>query len=144
MSSADLKQVKEELARAGLEIYRTRPPAEIQVAERVRLHIMDSGIRVRLGDGVIVSFTARTQRSDFPSVSPEQLFAKVRDAVGSLAGARGYTEEGATAIEVKDPMDDARVLDTWHEVTYAKTLESVDAALEEVRWALGIEKYVTT
>ncbi len=143
MSSADLKQVKEELARAGLEIYRTRPPAEIQVAERVRLHIMDSGIRVRLGEGLTVSFTARTQRSDFPSVAPEQLFAKVRETVGALASERGYAEESSQTVEVKDPMDDARVLDTWHEITYAKTLDSVDATLDEVRLALAIENDVT-
>lgn len=143
MSSADLKRVKEELMKAGVEIYRTRPPAEIQVAERVRLHIMDSGIRVRLGESLTVSFTARTQRSDFPSVSPDQLFARVREAVGTRAAERGYAEDGSQTVEVRDPMDEQRVLDTWHEVTYAKTIESVDAALDEVRWALGIEKYVT-
>lgn len=143
MSSADLKQVKEELVKAGFEIYRTRPPSEIQVAERVRLHIMDSGVRVRLGEGLIVSFTARTQRSDFPSVEPEELFAKVRSTAGVLASERGYAEESSQTVDVKDPMDDTRVLDTWHEVTYAKTLDSLEAALDEVRWALTVEKYVT-
>jgi hypothetical protein len=143
VSSADLKKVKEELIKAGVEIYRTRPPAEIQVAERVRLHIMDSGIRVRLGESLTVSFTARTQRSDFPTIAPDQLFARVRETVGQQAPARGYAENGSQTVEVKDPMDEQRVLDTWHEVTYAKTLESLDAALDEIRWALGIEKYVT-
>lgn len=143
MSSADLKRVKEQLVKAGVEIYRTRPPSEIQVAERVRLHIMDSGIRVVLGEQLTVSFTARTQRSDFPSVSPDQLFAKVRDAVGAQAVERGYEERASQTVEVKDPMDDERVLDTWHEVTYAKTLPTLEAALDEIRWALGVEKYVT-
>jgi hypothetical protein len=143
VNSADQNQVKEELTKAGVEIYRTRPPSEIHVAERVRLHIMDSGIRVRLTDGLVVSFTARTQRSDFPAVSAEQLFTKVRDAVGTLALERGYTEQSWQTVEVKDPMDEGRVLDTWHEVTYAKTLDTIGAALDEVRWALGIEKYVT-
>jgi hypothetical protein len=142
VSSADLRQVKEELIKAGVEIYRTRPPSEIQVAERVRLHIMDSGIRVQLDDELTVSFTARTQRSDFPNVPPDQLFAKVRDAVGVQAGERGFEERAAQTVEVKDPMDDQRVLDTWHEVTYAKVTSSVEAALDEVRWALGVEKYV--
>jgi hypothetical protein len=142
VSSADLKQVKEELMKAGVEIYRTRPPSEIQVAERVRLHIMDSGVRVLLGDSLVVCFTARTQRSDFPSVSPDQLFAKVREAVGATALERGYEEHAHQTVEVKDPMDDQRVLDTWHEVTYTKALPDVAAALEEVRWALGVEKYV--
>ena len=143
MSSADLKRVKEELIKAGLEIYRTRPPSEIQVAERVRLHIMDSGVRVRLGESFTVAFTARTQRSDFPTVDPEQLFARVRETVGQQASERGYGEDGSQTVEVKDPMDDAKILDTWHEVTYAKTADSLEAAIDEIRWALGIEKYVT-
>ncbi len=142
MSSADLRQVKEELIKAGVEIYRTRPPSEIQVAERVRLHIMDSGIRVRLGDGLTVSFTARTQRSDFPTVPPERLFAKVRETVGTQATERGFEERSAQTVEVKDPMDDQRVLDTWHEVTYAKVTSSIEDILDEVRWALDVEKYV--
>ncbi len=108
----------------------------------MRLHIMDSGVRVRLGEGLTIAFTARTQRSDFPTVAPEQLFARVRDTVGQEAAARGYTEDGSQTVEVKDPMDDEKILDTWHEVTYAKATESVEAALDEVRWALGIEKYV--
>lgn len=142
MSSAELKQVKEELVKAGVEIYRTRPPSEIQVAERIRLHIMDSGIRVRLGEGFTVLFTARTQRSDFPAVPSEQLFAKVREAVGPQAVERGFGEEGAQTVEVKDPMDDQRVLDTWHEVTYSKPTTSLASTLDEVRWALSLEKYV--
>lgn len=142
MSSADLKQVKEELVKAGVEIYRTRPPSEIHVAERVRLHIMDSGIRVKLDQSLTVTFTARTQRSDFPTVAPEQLFAKVRESVGSRAAERGYEEQGAHTVQVRDPMDEAKILDTWHEVTYAKELESLEAALDEIRWALGVEKYV--
>lgn len=143
MSSTDLKQVKEELVKAGIEIYRTRPPSEIQVAERVRLHIMDSGIRVRLDEDLTVLFTARTQRSDFPSVAPDELFAKVRERVGRVAVERGYEEQSAQTVEVKDPMDEAKVLDTWHEVTYAKRLGTLQDALDEVRWALAIEKYVT-
>src|SRR5690606_36503566 len=98
VSSADLKQVKEELVKAGVEIYRTRPPAEIQVAERVRLHIMDSGVRVRVDPDLTVVFTARTQRSDFPSVAPDELFAKVRERVGQLAVERGYEEQSAQTV----------------------------------------------
>lgn len=138
MSSSDLQQVKKSLLEAGLEIYRTKP-AEIHIAERVRLHIMDSGIRVRLADSLAVTFTARSQRSDFPSIDPGQIFEKVRSSIGAKALERGYQEEDSQTIEVKDPMDDSRVLDTWHEVTYAKIVEGSDAAVDEIRWALGIE-----
>ena len=110
MSSTDLQQVKKHLLEAGLEVYRTRE-AEIQVAERVRLHIMDSGIRVRMQEGLRVVFTARSQRSDYPSVGADALFQRVRETVGEQALARGYAEEDAQTVEVKDPMDDARVLD---------------------------------
>lgn len=142
MSSSDLQQVKQELIKAGLEVYRTRP-SEIQVAERVRLHIMDSGIRVRVVEGYVVAFTARSQRSDFPNVDPSHLFERVRDSVGSSANGRGYEEEAFQTVDVTDPMDDAKILDVWHEITYAKTVESVDGVLEEVRWALTLEKYVS-
>ncbi|MBX3273601.1 MAG: hypothetical protein KF729_25280 [Sandaracinaceae bacterium] len=140
MSATDLQAVKEELVKAGLEIYRTRP-AELEIAERVRLHIMDSGIRVR--DGLRVVFTARTQRSDFgASVSPDQLFERVRAAVGQRALDRGYVEEAALTVEVKDPMDEAKVLDTWHEIVYGKAAGDLNAVVEEVRWALSVDKFI--
>ena len=142
MSSDVLQQLKQRLIDAGVEIYRT-VSTEIQVAERHRLHIMDSGVRVRAGEtGCRVAFTARSQRSDFPNGDAEQLFQRVRDSVGLLAVERGYAEESATTIEVKDPMDDSKVLDTWHEVTYAKLDAGVDDVVPEVQWALTLEKYV--
>ncbi|HJL17544.1 MAG TPA: hypothetical protein RMH99_17885 [Sandaracinaceae bacterium LLY-WYZ-13_1] len=142
MSSSDLQTVKQSLLDAGFEIYRTQP-SEIQVAERVRLHIMDSGIRIRLGESFDVVFTARSQKSDFPSVGADELFDKVRGTIGHAAQERGYREEGSQTVEVKDPMDDAKVLDTWHEVTYAKSADDVEGVVDEVRWALGVDKYVS-
>ncbi len=139
MSSHDLQQVKKQLIDAGLEVYRTKPN-ELEIAERVRLHIMDSGVRVR--DDLTVVFTARSQRSDFPSVDAEHLFDKVRNVVGRDALGRGYAEEASQTVDVTDPMDDAKILDVWHEVVYAKSADAVDAVVEEVRWALGIDRYV--
>lgn len=140
MNATDLQAVKRELVKAGLEIYRTKP-SELEIAERVRLHIMDSGVRVR--NNLSVVFTGRTQRSDFGAgISTEQLFERVRDAIGQQAQDRGYVEEAAHLVEVKDPMDDQRVLDTWHEVVYVKEAGHVDGVVEEVRWALSVEKFV--
>ena len=48
----------------------------------------------------------------------------------------------AEIVEVKDPVNEARVLDVWHEVTYRKPLAAVADAVAEVRWALDLEKYV--
>jgi hypothetical protein len=136
-----IQSIQQALASAGVEIYRTGAH-ELQIAERVRLHIMDSGVRVVVQDGLAVQFTARTQRSDAPSAHPDELFRLVREEVGERASDRGYHEASAEVVEVKDPVDEARVLDVWHEVTYRKTLKGSDEAVSEVRWALDLEKYV--
>ena len=80
--------------------------------------------------------------SDAPSAHSDELFRRVREEIGEQAGSRGYLESNAEVVEVKDPVDDARVLDVWHEVTYRKSLQAVDDAVTEVRWALDLEKYV--
>jgi hypothetical protein len=136
-----IQSIQQALANAGVEIYRT-DEHELQIAERIRLHIMDSGVRVVVQNGLAVQFTARTQRSDAPSAQPDELFRRVREEVGERAGSRGYLESNAEIVEVKDPVDEARVLDVWHEVTYRKRLDAVDDAVAEVRWALDLEKYV--
>lgn len=141
MSGSDLQAVKTELISAGLEIYRTRE-SEIEIAERVRLHIMDSGIRVR--SDLAVVFTGRTQRSDFGAgISADELFERVRQAIGREAAERGYTEEAARTVDVTDPMDDTKVLDTWYEVVYAISPADTAGTVQEVQWALKVEKFVT-
>ncbi|HJL06319.1 MAG TPA: hypothetical protein RMH85_20100 [Polyangiaceae bacterium LLY-WYZ-15_(1-7)] len=142
MSTLDVKTIKQALKDAGVEIYRSRPD-EVQIAERIRLHIMDSGVRVVLAEGSPrVRFTARSQRSDFPNADGDALFARVRERVGAPAQERGYTEHGAQVHEVKDPVDEAKTLDVWHEVVYEKAAEDVGALVDEVRWAVELEKYV--
>ena len=136
-----IQDIQQALSDAGVEIYRT-DDRELRIAERVRLHIMDSGVRVVLNGGLAVQFTARTQRSDAPSALAEELFRRVRAEIGEQAGRRGYEESRAEIVEVKDPVNEARVLDVWHEVTYRKPLAAVADAIVEVRWALDLEKYV--
>jgi len=136
-----IQDIQQALANAGVEIYGSADE-ELRIAERVRLHIMDSGVRVVINGGLAVQFTARTQRSDAPSAPSEELFQRVRQEVGERAGNRGYEESGAEIVEVKDPVDQARVLDVWHEVTYRKSLDDIGEAIEEVRWALELDKYV--
>jgi hypothetical protein len=154
--ATDVKQLKAELALAGIEVYRSRK-TEIHIAERVRLHIMDSGVRLQIvdtgqgeesplssptGERLRVTFTARSQRSDFPNEQAETLFEKVRSSVGPEATSRGFVEVTAGSLEVKDPMDDARILDVWHEVTYEKPADDTQSALDEIRWALALERCV--
>ena len=140
---ADLSTVQSALHQAGVEVYRTEDQ-EIHIAERVRFHIMDSGVRLRLRDHARVSFTARTQRSDFPNEMAEQLFERVRSMVGESAGARGYAEADAKTVKVLDPVDDSRVLDVWHEVTYEKDTGEIADIIDEIRWALSVDKYVSS
>jgi len=136
----DVQSVAKALEDAGVEIYR-HVGDEIQVAERVRLHIMDSGIRVVLEQGVRVRFTARSQQSDFPNALPDDLFAKVRGSIGEQANPRGYAETKSATVQVKDPVDDKRVLDVWHEVTYEKSSD-LDDLVDEVQWILKLDKYI--
>ncbi|MCC7539865.1 MAG: hypothetical protein IT379_26825 [Deltaproteobacteria bacterium] len=139
----DVQGLKKALTDAGIEIYRTQGTT-LQIAERVRLHIMDSGIRVALQDdgGIEVRFTARAQRSDFGSIEPQVLFDKVRHTVGPEATARGFAESTTGTVEVKDPVDAGRILDVWYEISYAKALGRPEDAADAVRWALSVEKYV--
>ncbi len=141
MSAPDVQSLKKALVDAGVEIYRA-DPQEIQIAERVRLHIMDSGVRVAIASQAVVKFTVRSQRSDFPNAEPEHLFARVRASVGTQANERGYSEEGTATVSVTDPVDKTKVLDVWHEVTYAKPAAGLDDVISEVRWALAVDKYV--
>lgn len=139
--SVDPKHAKSELQKAGVEIYRTRSD-EIQIAERIRLHLMDSGVRLLLGPPMRVGFTVRTQKSDFPGIPASDLIARARIEVGARAAERGYVETRAGSVEVHDPMDASRVLDVWHEVTFEKEVRALDEALDEVQWVLGIERFL--
>ena len=131
-------QIKQALRQAGFEPFRTQGDV-VHIAERVRENlILDSGVRVR-ADGLVVSFHAKAQRSEFPGESGEALYARARaGAVAALA--RGYVEGESLAIDVEDPGNAAVVIDTWYEVTYSKPVRSLDAVFDEVRFALALER----
>lgn len=141
LSEPTTEQLVKALTDAGIEVYRTTDQA-IEIAERVRYHIMDSGVRVTLSP-LCVAFTVRSQKSDFPKASEDELFDKVREGAGQEAKERGYGEARAEVVSVKDPVDDTKVLDVWHELSFERSVTSADQAVDEVRWALGVDKYVT-
>lgn len=141
MSELSLPSVKAGLVQAGIEIYRVRGTV-VEVAERIRLHLMDSGIRVLTGEVAEVRFTARAQRSENQSLPPPGQFEKVRSAVGSLASDNGWLEIEATPTDVRDPVDKNKILDVWYEITFSKRVGTLAEATDAVRWALGVEKYV--
>ena len=132
--------IRQALEEAGIEIYRTQGD-EIHVAERIRLHIMDSGVRVVATSPGRVRFVARAQRADFPHATEQELLERLRGGVGAEARARGYEEGASRTVQVRDPVDEQRILDTWYEIPYEKGgLTDVDDVLAEVRWALAAER----
>lgn len=141
-------EIKKALQAAGFEVYRTRGDV-VHLAERVRENLlMDAGVFVRVSDVSDVSgaaeplrvgFVLRAQRSDFPNEPEEGLFARAR-SLAEAARDRGYREAGAEVRRVLDPGDSERTLDVWCEVEVEKMVSDLEAALEEARFALSLER----
>lgn len=142
MTDADIATITAALSQAGVEVYRI-VGSQIEIAERVRLHIMDSGVRIELGHELQVFFRARSQRSDYPHMSSDELLALVRGAIGAPAVTQGFVEQETASREIRDPTSHEQVLDVWHEVTFAKRSASVSALIEDVQWALQLDKYIS-
>lgn len=123
----------------GFEIYRTVGD-QVVLADRVRDNlIMDSGVAAVAGDALRVRLVAKVQSSTFPGEDEGQLFARARGVVAD-ASDRGYSEAETKVVEVKDPGDSSRTLDTWYEVAFEREVDSEDALTDELRYALGLEK----
>jgi hypothetical protein len=132
-------RIKRALTDAGFEVFRTRGE-EIVLAERPRENlIMDSGVRLRVGPTFEVRIVLRSQKADFPNEDEALLFERVRKlAAPALSG--GYSEIGTSVTPVTDPGDEARTLDTFYEITYAKPAAALEDALVELKFALSLEK----
>jgi len=135
-----LESVRSALLEAGLEVFRVEGQA-VHLAERVRSHLMDAGVRVRPTHQLTVDVTIRAQRSDFPSDTADALFARVRAAVSDSATARGFIESDARPREIRDPVDDSRLLDVWYELTFSKDTAR-ETLVDDVRWAIRLSKCV--
>ena len=142
VSTTTLDHLKQAVLEAGLEIYRANGQ-EIRIAERVRMHLMDSGVSVRMAAEPEISLTIRSQRSDFPTTPADDLFNKVRGAVGPSVQGHGFRETRAVTREITDPVDEASVLDVWHELTFTKQPRNLDTLIADLRWALSVPKCVT-
>lgn len=132
-------RVRRTLIEAGFEVFRTRGE-EIVLAERPRENlIMDSGVRLRLGEPIEVRIVLRAQKADFPNDDDTFLFERVRKlATPALSG--GFAEIATSVTPVTDPGDAGRTLDTFYEITYAKRTTALDDALVELKFAMGLEK----
>ncbi len=132
-------RVRRTLIEAGFEVFRTRGE-EIVLAERPRENlIMDSGVRLRLGEPIEVRIVLRAQKADFPNDDDTLLFERVRKlATPALSG--GFAEIATSVTPVTDPGDAGRTLDTFYEITYSKPANALDDALVELKFAMGLEK----
>jgi hypothetical protein len=137
------QELKKALAQAGFVIFRTQGD-DIILAERVRENlIMDSGVRLRAGSPLAVRVVLRAQRGDFPSDGEARLFERVNQ-LAEPARKGGFEEVERNVAPVVDPTDPQRTLDTFYEITLARTADGLDSAIDGVRFAMGLEKMAST
>lgn len=136
-----LDSVRARLLESGLEVFRAQGQT-VHLAERVRSHLMDAGVSVRVADALAAEVTVRAQSSDFPVDPADALFARVRTAMAELARSRGFEETSARAREIRDPVDDTRLLDVWYELTFTKQASELDGLVDDLRWALRLPKCI--
>ena len=141
MSVPSLEAARAAIVENGIEVFRVKGDT-IQLAERVRSHLMDAGVAVSFGARPRIEFTVRVQNSDFPGTAAEDMFSKVRNFTAGGAQARGFMEFDSRCRPVHDPIDDTRVLDVWYELTFAKDTLTLEQLMDDVRWALSQSKCV--
>ena len=81
------------------------------------------------------------QRNDAPSLSETGLYDAIRSRTAPLVAA-GFREVGAASREIRSVSDQTHLLDVWYEVTFTRDVASLDEAVDEVRRALAVDRYV--
>jgi hypothetical protein len=138
-STLTVQELKRALVSAGFEVYRTQG-GEVHLAERPRENlIMDAGVSVVVGGPLRVRMVTRAQKNDFPGEGGELLTERARRQ-GHEALARGFSERNVHERTLYDPGDGTKVLDTWLEVFFEKDVAALPEVLDEVRFAMGVEK----
>jgi hypothetical protein len=129
--------IQKALRGAGFEVYRSASGV-VRIAERVRENlIMDSGVEI--AEEGAVRFITRAQQAHFPGETDAALYGRAR-ALAAPALSLGYREARTFVSELTDPEQPDQVLDHWYEVQFEKPVDSIEAALEEVRFVLELCK----
>jgi hypothetical protein len=137
--SHNAARIKRALVDAGFEVFRTRGE-EIVLAERPRENlIMDSGVRLCVGEPLEVRIVLRAQKADFPNEDESHLFERVRQ-LAAPALSDGFAEVATAVTPMIDPSNVQHTLDTFYEITYAKPASALDVALVELKFAMCLEK----
>jgi hypothetical protein len=111
------------------------------LAERPRDNlILDSGVRLRVGEPLQISVVFRAQKADFPNDDEAQLFERVRKLAARALPPGAFAEVDASVNRVEDPGDAQRTLDVFYEITFCKSAGALDEALADVKHAMSIEK----
>lgn len=140
MPDLNVKDLKQALIGAGLEVFRVRDD-EVHLAERQNVQLMEAGVRARAGRVPCVTVVARAQRNDAPSLSEHVLYETIRTRAAPLLAA-GYREVSAVAREIRSVSDQNHLLDVWYEVTFTREVSSLEESVTEVQRALQTERYV--
>lgn len=141
--AAERARVLAVLAEAGFEVYRAEDLV-VQLAERVRAHLMESGVSVELGDGPCHTVTAivRCERSAFPHADGATLHQRVMEGFGPTAKDAGFTAQSQRTRRITNPVDETHVLDVWYEVAFSRVAQDDHELVELVRWALSVPRCV--
>lgn len=135
-----IAELQDLLIRNGFEVY-TVEATTLHVAERLRFHLLDSGIRLFATEPLRLRFTVRSERSHAPSLSPSAHFARVRDAVAPQAAEADYYEAGTDTRLIPDPNHERELLDIWYEMHFHKPV-TPQTLPDEVRYCLIQPRFV--
>jgi hypothetical protein len=102
---------------------------------------MDSGVAARAGESLAVRVILRAQANDFPGEGPAELVERAR-GLATMLTPRGYSEIDSQAVPILDPGDRTKTLDTWYEVSLERQVGETKELVEELRFALGLDKTV--
>jgi hypothetical protein len=101
--------------------------------------IMDSGVRLKASEPLQVKVIFRAQRGHFPGEDDDHLFASAH-RLSEHARAGGFNELSRAASPVTDPSDSQHTLDTFFEVVLTKDADSLESAVDGLRFALSLER----